>query len=75
MKFKQTCDIMQKVAACLGLAVRVIQAVVVNHVTGPFSGSARHQRTCNHACKQAAHLNFFSDKVKRVYIARAMVAS
>jgi hypothetical protein len=50
------CEIMKKVAACFGPAVRVIQAVVLDHVTGrPFSSSARHQRTCNHACKQAAH--------------------
>jgi hypothetical protein len=40
---------MQQVAACFGLAVRVIQAVVVDRVTGPFSRSARHQRACNHA--------------------------
>jgi hypothetical protein len=30
-----------------------IQAVVVDHVTGAFSRSARHQQTCNHASKQA----------------------
>jgi hypothetical protein len=32
-----------------------IQAVVVDHVTGTFSRSARHQQTCNQASKQAAH--------------------
>jgi hypothetical protein len=46
----------EKVVACSGPAVSVIQAVVVDQVTGPFSRSARHQRTCNHACKQAAQV-------------------
>jgi hypothetical protein len=32
-----------------------IQAVVVDHVTGAFSRSARHQQTCNHGSKEAAH--------------------
>jgi hypothetical protein len=47
---------MQKVAACFGPAVRVIQTVAVDFVTGPFSRSARHQRTCN---QQAAHQTSF----------------
>jgi hypothetical protein len=34
-----------------------IQAVVVDHVTGAFSRSAKHQQTCNHAPKQAANQN------------------
>jgi hypothetical protein len=46
-------EIMQ-VAACFGPAIRVIQAVVVDYVTGPFAGSAGHRRTCSHACKQEA---------------------
>jgi hypothetical protein len=55
---------MQKVAACFGSAVRVIQAVVVDHVTGPFLTSARHQRTCNHASKQAARQISFQRRSK-----------
>jgi hypothetical protein len=50
---------MQKAVACFGSAVRAIQAVVVDHVTGQFSKSARHQQTCNHACKQAARRTDF----------------
>jgi hypothetical protein len=65
---------MQKLAACFGPAVMVVQAVVVDHVTGPFSRSARHQRTCNHVCKQAAHQTSFSETVKRLYIVLARVA-
>jgi hypothetical protein len=55
---------MQKVAACFGTPVGVIGAASVDHVTGPFSRSARHQRTCNHACKQAAHQMFFQRRSK-----------
>jgi hypothetical protein len=36
-----------------------IQAVVVDHVKGAFSRSARHQQTCNHASKKAAHRKNF----------------
>jgi hypothetical protein len=59
---------MHKVAACFGPAVRVIQAVVVDHVTGPFSRSAWHQRTCNHASRQHIKL-LFRDGQKSVYCA------
>jgi hypothetical protein len=45
---------------------QVIQAVVVDwyHVTGAFSRSARHQQTCNHAAKQAAHQKCFQEDSK-----------
>jgi hypothetical protein len=42
-----------------------IQAVVVDHVTGAFSRSARHQQTCNHASKQAAHQKNFNKDLKQ----------
>jgi hypothetical protein len=42
-----------------------IQAVVVDHVTGAFSRSARHQQTCNHASKQAAHQKNFHKALKQ----------
>jgi hypothetical protein len=42
-----------------------IQGVVVAHVTGAFWRSARHQQTCNHACKQSAHENNFHKASKQ----------
>jgi hypothetical protein len=54
---------MQKVAACLGPPVGVIGAASVDHVTGPFSRSARHQRTSNHTCKRAAHQTCFQRRL------------
>jgi hypothetical protein len=42
-----------------------VQAVVVDHVTGAFSRSARHQQTCNHASKQAANKNCFNKALKK----------
>jgi hypothetical protein len=59
---------MQKVAACFGPSVRVIQAVVVDHVTGPFSRGARHQRTTMLASRQHIKL-LFRDGQKSVYCA------
>jgi hypothetical protein len=41
-----------------------IQAVVMDHVTGAFSRSARHQQTCHHASKQAAHQKNFHNSLK-----------
>jgi hypothetical protein len=46
-----------------------IQAVV--DVTRAFSRSARHQQTCNHASKQAAHQK---DSIKLSKIVRALMA-
>jgi hypothetical protein len=68
---------MQKALVCFSPAVRVIQAVVVDHVKMAFSKSARHQQTfmvevCNHAYKQAAHqrnLLIF----ETIYIVRVLV--
>jgi hypothetical protein len=40
------------------------QGVVVDHVTGVFSRSARHQQTCNHASKQAARRKNFHNALK-----------
>jgi hypothetical protein len=42
-----------------------IQAVVVDHVTGAFSRSVRHQQTCNHASKQAAYKKNFRKHFKQ----------
>jgi hypothetical protein len=50
-----------------------IQAVVVDHVTGAFSRSARNQQTCNHDFKQAAHQKI-SKSFKTVYAVRALAA-
>jgi hypothetical protein len=42
-----------------------IQAVVVDYVTGPFSSSATHQQTSNHASKQEAHQKFYHEASKK----------
>jgi hypothetical protein len=44
---------------------RGIQAVVVDHVPEALSRSARHQQTCKHASKQAAHKKNFHKDVKQ----------
>jgi hypothetical protein len=56
---------MRKAVVCFNPAVRAIQAVVVDDVTGALSHklafwrSARHQQTCNHDFKQAAYQTSF----------------
>jgi hypothetical protein len=55
---------MQKAVVCFSPAVRESKQLV-DHVTGVFSRSARHQQTCNHASKQAAHQKNFHKVLKQ----------